>query len=139
MWTTIVRSKRRVAISKPASPQHKPLPLQQKAFPLVPPTNFNVGPSMSKFSGGVRWTLSTTRYALKAPGTPFFLVPTVVGGFPKNTIDLNARQSMLGVTFTGPMIGDFQTGGRVLTVLFDNASLADRNGSLAIVRRIVQR
>ena len=66
----------------------------------------------------------------QAPGVPFFLVPEFAGGFPQNTIDINARQSQLGVAFTGPMIGNFQSGGRISAVFFDNTILADRNGFL---------
>ena len=43
---------------------------------------------------------------------------------------MNARQSQLGVAFTGPMIGSFQSGGRISAVFFDNTILADRNGFL---------
>ena len=43
---------------------------------------------------------------------------------------MNARQSQLGVAFTGPMIGDFQSGGKISAVFFDNTILADRNGFL---------
>ena len=77
----------------------------------------------------------------QAPGAPFFLVPQFAGGFSTNTIDINARQSLLGVLFTGPKIGDFQSGGRISAVFFDNTVLADRNGFLlqAIVRRVDQR
>ena len=101
-----------------------------KAFPLVSPTNFNVGPFNVKVFGRANLDVIYNTARPQAPGTPFFLVPTFLGGFPQNTIDLNARQSMLGVTFTGPMIGDFQTGGRVSAVFFDNTILADRNGFL---------
>ncbi len=101
-----------------------------KAFPLVSPTNFNVGPFNVKVFGRATLDVIYNTARPQAPGTPFYLVPTFVGGFPQNTIDLNARQSMLGVTFTGPMIGDFQTGGRVSAVFFDNTILADRNGFL---------
>ena len=66
----------------------------------------------------------------QAPGIPFFVVPRFAGGFSQETIDINARQSQLGVTFTGPMIGNFQSGGKVSAVFFDNTILADRNGFL---------
>ena len=66
----------------------------------------------------------------QAPGVPFFLVPKFAGGFSQHTIDINARQSLLGVLFTGPMIGNFQSGGRISAVFFDNTILADRNGFL---------
>ena len=59
-----------------------------------------------------------------SPGArcPFFLVPKFAGGFSQNTIDINARQSLLGVVFTGPKIGNFQSGGRISAVFFDNTS-----------------
>ena len=66
----------------------------------------------------------------QAPGAPFFLVPDFAGGFSQNTIDINARQSLLGVLFTGPKIGNFQSGGKISAVFFDNTVLEDRNGFL---------
>ncbi len=66
----------------------------------------------------------------QAPGTPFFLVPKFEDGFSNPTLDINARQSMLGVLFAGPQIGNFQSGGRLSAVFFDNTVLADRNGFL---------
>ena len=66
----------------------------------------------------------------QAPGVPFYLVPTFSGGFPQDTFDMNARQSQLGFSFTRPMIGSFQSGGKVSAVFFDNTILADRNGFL---------
>ena len=97
--------------------------------------------STSRFSGRPSWTPFTTTARPQAPGVPFFLVPKFAGGFSQNTIDINARQSLLGVLFTGPKIGNFQSGGRISAVFFDNTILADRNGFLlqAIVRRVVQR
>ena len=85
---------------------------------------------MSKFSGRPRWTSFTTRRVPRRPVFRFIWFRRFAGGFPQNTIDLNARQSQLGVTFTGPMIGDFQTGGKISAVFFDNTILADRNGFL---------
>ena len=41
----------------------------------------------------------------QAPGVPFFVVPKFAGGFSNHTFDINARQSLLGVLFTGPKIG----------------------------------
>ncbi len=65
-----------------------------------------------------------------APGTPFFMVPKFAGGFTNHTLDINARQSMLGVLFTGPDIGAFHSGGRISAVFFDPTIVADRNGFL---------
>ena len=62
----------------------------------------------------------------QAPGVPFFLVPKFEGGFSNHTLDINARQSLLGVLFTGPMIGNFQSGGRISAVFFDSSILADQ-------------
>ena len=46
-------------------------------------------------------------------------------------MDINARDSQLGVAFTGPDIGDFHSGGRISAVFFDNTNLfADTNGFL---------
>ena len=66
----------------------------------------------------------------QAPGVPFFLVPKFAGGFTNHTFDINARQSLLGVLFTGPKIGNFQSGGRISAVFFDPTVVADRNGFL---------
>ncbi len=67
----------------------------------------------------------------QAPGNPVFLVPKFEGGFSQHTMDLNARNSQVGVAFTGPDIGEFHSGGRVSAVFFDNTNLfADRNGFL---------
>ena len=66
----------------------------------------------------------------QAPGVPFFLVPKFAGGFTNHTFDINARQSLLGVLFTGPKIGNFQSGGRISAVFFDPSVVADRNGFL---------
>ena len=66
----------------------------------------------------------------QAPGAPFFLVPKFAGGFTNPTLDINARQSLLGVRFTGPKIGNFQTGGRISAVFFDPSVLADQYGFL---------
>ena len=46
-------------------------------------------------------------------------------------MDINARNSQVGVAFTGPDIGEFHSGGRISAVFFDNTNLfADRNGFL---------
>jgi hypothetical protein len=67
----------------------------------------------------------------QAPGNPVFLVPKFEGGFSQHTMDINARNSQVGVAFTGPDIGQFHTGGRISAVFFDNTNLfADRNGFL---------
>jgi len=66
----------------------------------------------------------------QAPGVPFFLVPKFAGGFTNHTLDINARQSLLGVLFTGPRIGNFRSGGRISAVFFDASVLADQNGFL---------
>jgi hypothetical protein len=66
----------------------------------------------------------------QAPGVPFFLVPKFPGGFSQQTLDINARQSMLGVLFTGPKIGNFQSGGRISAVFFDPSVVTDQYGFL---------
>ena len=38
----------------------------------------------------------------QAPGNPVFLVPKFEGGFSQHTMDINARNSQVGVAFTGP-------------------------------------
>ena len=54
----------------------------------------------------------------QAPGVPFFVVPKFAGGFTNHTFDINARQSLLGVLFTGPKIGNFQSGGEDIGGVF---------------------
>jgi hypothetical protein len=67
----------------------------------------------------------------QAPGFPVFLVPRFAGGFPSPTLDINARQSQVGLAFTGPTIGKFRTGGVLSMVFFDNDLFSDLNGFLA--------
>ena len=45
-------------------------------------------------------------------------------------MDINARQSQLGVAFTGPNLGSFQSGGKISAVFFDSAILNDQYGFL---------
>ena len=67
----------------------------------------------------------------QAPGNPVFLTPKFAGGFSQHTMDINARDSQLGVAFTGPDIWDFHSGGRISAVFFDNTNLfSDTNGFL---------
>ena len=55
-------------------------------------------------------------------GTPLFLLPESPFGLETNTFDAHARQSYVGGMFTGPKVGDFQTGAQILT-FFQNDSL----------------
>ncbi len=67
----------------------------------------------------------------QAPGNPVFLVPKVPGGFSQHTTDINARNSQVGLAFTGPDIWEFHSGGRISAVFFDNSNLfSDNNGFL---------
>ena len=67
----------------------------------------------------------------QAPGNPVFLVPKFAGGFSQHTMDINARNSEIGVAFTGPDIWGLHSGGRVSAVFFDNTNLfSDTNGFL---------
>ena len=60
---------------------------------------------------------------------PAFLVPKFAGGFSQQTIAFNARNSMVGLLFTGPDIGKFHSGGKIQAVFVDNTNVfADRNG-----------
>ena len=66
----------------------------------------------------------------QAPGTPVFLVPKFAGGFSQRTIDINARNSNVGLAFTGPDIWEFHSGGRISAVFFDSSVLEDKYGFL---------
>lgn len=56
-------------------------------------------------------------------GTPLFLLPESPFGLETNTFDAHARQSYVGGMFTGPKVGDLQTGAQILT-FFQNDSLS---------------
>ena len=65
----------------------------------------------------------------QGPGMPAFLFPKFAGGFSQHTISLNARNSMVGLLFSGPDIGKFHSGGKIQAVFVDNTNVfADRNG-----------
>jgi hypothetical protein len=131
--------------AKPAAPPQPPLPPLQTvvaAIPLLDTTgkmDETSGPALSttqasapavKIFGAVKLDVYYNTRRPQAPGIPFYLVPTIPNGFSQNTFDMNARQSMLGVSFTGPMIGSFHSGGKISAVFFDNTILADRYGFL---------
>src|SRR4029079_4257157 len=84
----------------------------------------------AKVFGAAKLDLFYNTARPQAPGAPFFLVPKFAGGFSQNTLDINARQSLIGADFTGPKIGNFQSGGQISAVFFDNTILDDRNGFL---------
>jgi hypothetical protein len=86
--------------------------------------------SKIKVFGAVKLDVYWNETRPQAPSVPFFLVPKFVGGFTNHTLDINARQSLLGVLFTGPKIGNFRSGGRISAVFFDASVLADQNGFL---------
>lgn len=67
-----------------------------------------------------------------APGTPYFLAPADVPGRSESTFDLHARQSTLGAALTGPQIGDWQTGGTVVGIFYNDNVLADKYGLLPL-------
>ena len=95
-----------------------------------PPLQTVVAANPVKIFGAAKLDLFYNTARPQAPGVPFFMGPSFVGGFPQNTVDINARQSQLGVAFIGPMIGNFQSGGRISAVFFDPSILTDRNGFL---------
>jgi hypothetical protein len=81
--------------------------------------------------GAVRLDAMYNTARVQGPGLPAFLVPKFTGGFREATIAMNARNSSVGVLFTGPDIGNFHSGGRLSAVFFDNTNVfADRNGFL---------
>jgi hypothetical protein len=81
--------------------------------------------------GAVRLDATYTSARVQGAGMPAFLFPEFAGGFSQHTISLHARNSMVGLLFTGPDIGEFQSGGRISAVFFDNTNVfADNNGFL---------
>ena len=79
--------------------------------------------------GAVKLDVLYNTARTQGPGLPAFLVPKFAGGFPQNNIAINARNSMIGLLFTGPDIGNFHSGGRISAVFFDNTNVfADNNG-----------
>lgn len=67
-----------------------------------------------------------------APGVPFFLAPNSLTGLSQNNLDIHARQTTLGAAFDGPKIGNFQSGGMLLGMLFSNSIIDDRYGFLPL-------
>lgn len=67
-----------------------------------------------------------------APGVPFFLAPDSLTGLSQNNLDIHARQTTLGAAFDGPKIGNFQSGGMLLGMLFSNSVIDDRYGFLPL-------
>jgi len=67
-----------------------------------------------------------------APGTPFFLGPDSFRGYSENTFDIHARQTTLGAAFTGPKMGDFQSGGLFMAMLYNDAVIVDQYGFLPL-------
>ena len=125
-----------LATANPPAPPQQPPP--QTLATANPPANPAIAPEQTSEPANFNFRIfgKATLDAIynerrpQAPGVPFYLVPTVANGFSQNTMDVNARQSQLGVAFTGPMIGPFQSGGRISAVFFDSTILADRNGFL---------
>lgn len=66
-------------------------------------------------------------------GTPYFMTPGPLPGRKVNTFDLHARQSTLGAVLSGPQLGDWQTGGQVLAVFYNDNVLADKYGVLPML------
>ena len=63
-------------------------------------------------------------------GTPLFLLPESPFGLETNTFDAHARQSYVGGVFTGPKVGDFQTGAQILTFFQTDSLSTDDYGML---------
>ena len=63
-------------------------------------------------------------------GIPLFLLPDSPFGLATNSFDLHARQSYVGGVFSGPDLGDFQTGGQLLTFVQNHDLSADDYGLL---------
>jgi hypothetical protein len=80
--------------------------------------------------GAVKLDMIFSNPRPQAPGVPFYLVPGSPSGLSQNTLDIHARQTSIGAMLAGPMVGDFQTGGTVRGVFFDNNVLNDAYGFL---------
>lgn len=68
-----------------------------------------------------------------APGTPYFLTPGPLPGREQSTFDIHARQSTLGAALVGPQLGQWQTGGQVLGVFYNDNVIADKYGVLPML------
>jgi len=68
-----------------------------------------------------------------SPGTPYLLLPKSPLGLDETTFDMHARQSTLGAVLTGPQIGDWQTGGTLLAMFYNDNVLADQYGFLPLL------
>lgn len=64
-------------------------------------------------------------------GMPLFLLPKSPFGLDTNTFDAHARQSYVGALFSGPQLGEFQTGAQILT-FFQNDSLSTDDYGLLV-------
>ncbi|MEZ6071563.1 MAG: hypothetical protein R3C10_15185 [Pirellulales bacterium] len=67
-----------------------------------------------------------------SPGTPFFLTPDSLTGLNQNTFDIHARQSTVAAALTGPQIGNFQSGGLIAAMFFNDSVIEDRYGFLPL-------
>ena len=95
------------------------------------PLSWTKGDFKIQVFGAIRLDAMYNTARVQGPGLPAFLFPEFVGGFTQSTIAMNARNSSVGVLFTGPDIGKFHSGGRLSAVFFDNTNVfADRNGFL---------
>jgi hypothetical protein len=63
-------------------------------------------------------------------GMPLFLLPDSPFGLDTNSFDLHARQSYVGAALSGPDLGEFQTGGQLLTFVQNSDLSADDYGLL---------
>lgn len=63
-------------------------------------------------------------------GLPLFLLPDSPFGLETNSFDAHARQSYVGAVFSGPELGEFQTGGQFLTFVQNDNLTADDYGLL---------
>ncbi len=64
-------------------------------------------------------------------GVPLFLLPDSPFGLDTNTFDAHARQSYVGALFSGPELGDFQTGAQILA-FFQNDNLSTDDYGLLV-------
>jgi hypothetical protein len=65
-----------------------------------------------------------------APGIPFLLTPGPLQGFEQQTVDVHARSSFIGTSILGPGVGDWQTGGLIFVLFYNDNVIADRYGIL---------
>ena len=74
-----------------------------------------------------------------SPGQPHYLSPASPTGQSQNTVDIHARSSYLAAAFSGPRLGDFQSGALALVFFYNDnvliyvASAATAMGQIIVI------